>query len=443
MAKSMSEKIASILNVAPSNYGEDEVDENTSAALVDYHNENFEENFERSKLRALNDNILENTNEKYAGKISSRKTLRESDNESEENSEHDFGESTEEEDNSDNEKEDDVNDSEGSIEQSESENETDFNHFSSSGHDTVSKGYCVRNQLNIWESLLETRIQLQKCLSASNKLPIAENFKELCDNGNEEFKNKLSESKSCITKILDKMLTLQDLVVKKFPETKKIFSASNQGKKSEGSEEEITSEDDNLSNLEDENEEPMVKKRRKNEEYEEIISKRHELYKTFRNSTIQKWNDKVRIGTSKNNINSQTILSQLDHIMSDKAKLIKKTQLKRSNYKIIGEVENEEEEVYNENIFDDDDFYHQLLRELIEFKSSDITDPVQLGRQWIQLQNMRNKMKRKIDTRATKGRKIRYAVHSKLVNYMAPIDYKNTWSDEAKNELFGSLFGKK
>ena len=35
---------------------------------------------------------------------------------------------------------------------------------------------------------------------------------------------------------------------------------------------------------------------------------------------------------------------------------------------------------YDPEIFDDSDFYHQLLRELIERRSSDITDPVQLGR---------------------------------------------------------------
>lgn len=48
-------------------------------------------------------------------------------------------------------------------------------------------------------------------------------------------------------------------------------------------------------------------------------------------------------------------------------------------------------------------------------------------------------MKRKIDTRATKGRKIRYTVHPKLVNFMAPYD-KCKWSEESKAELFNSLF---
>ena len=35
---------------------------------------------------------------------------------------------------------------------------------------------------------------------------------------------------------------------------------------------------------------------------------------------------------------------------------------------------------YDEEVFDDDDFYHQQLRELIERKTSDISDPIALSR---------------------------------------------------------------
>lgn len=49
-------------------------------------------------------------------------------------------------------------------------------------------------------------------------------------------------------------------------------------------------------------------------------------------------------------------------------------------------------------------------------------------------------MKRKIDTRCTKGRKIKFDVHPKLVNFMAPVtNYQLT--DTAINELYNSIFG--
>lgn len=56
---------------------------------------------------------------------------------------------------------------------------------------------------------------------------------------------------------------------------------------------------------------------------------------------------------------------------------------------------------------------------------------------------MRNKKRKSklIDTKASKGRKIRYETHQKLVNFLAPID-TSKWTDSAKDELFSSLFCK-
>ena len=64
---------------------------------------------------------------------------------------------------------------------------------------------------------------------------------------------------------------------------------------------------------------------------------------------------------------------------------------------------------YDEEIFDDDDFYHQLLRQLIErrISYSESTDPVVMGTQWLQLQKLRTKARKSVDTKASKGRKIR------------------------------------
>lgn len=166
--------------------------------------------------------------------------------------------------------------------------------------------------------------------------------------------------------------------------------------------------------------------------------------------------------TNIKNTPTNSILQQISYILSDREKLVKRTQLKRSEFDIIGykkeplAVENtaqnsselnpveksrKDYDEYIPEIFDDSDFYHQLLRELIECKSADISDPVQLSRQWIALQQMRSKMKRKVDTKATKGRKIKYVVHNKLVNYLAP-EKCMKWSDESANELYSSLFGK-
>lgn len=276
------------------------------------------------------------------------------------------------------------------------------------------------------------------------------------------------------------MLTLQSTLFKKFPETKTISGNRKYDSKemeqkvesdeeipSDTEEEEIPSDTDPEEQIEEKSKldyKKSLPKKRKLEDYEKEIAIVNKAFKTFRDSTIQKWNEKTRLATAANfkNIPTNSILQQISYILSDKNKLIKRTQLKRSEYDIVGykkEVTNniigdqigeetnpitrdrKENDEYIAEIFDDSDFYHQLLRELIECKSADISDPVQLSRQWIALQQMRSKMKRKVDTKATKGRKIKYVVHNQLVNFMAPEKNLN-WSDESKNELYSSLFGK-
>lgn len=267
------------------------------------------------------------------------------------------------------------------------------------------------------------------------------------------------------------------MLYKNFPETKNLStkkqSVETGPEKKEESDEEIPSDTDNEeipSDTEGEEEEKLVVKslkngvipnpirKRKLEEYEIELALSHKAFKQFRDSTIQKWNDKTRLATAVNikNIPTNTILQQISYILSDREKLVRRTQLKRSEYDIVGykkaDVEQngdanpvtkgrKDNDEYIPEIFDDSDFYHQLLRELIECKSADISDPIQLSRQWIALQQMRSKMKRKVDTKATKGRKIKYVVHNKLVNYMAP-EKCTTWTDESTNELYSSLFGK-
>ena len=52
------------------------------------------------------------------------------------------------------------------------------------------------------------------------------------------------------------------------------------------------------------------------------------------------------------------------------------------------------------------------------------------------------KVKKVVDTRASKGRKLKYTVHEKLQNFMAPEDRGN-WDERQTDELFGSLFGRR
>jgi protein AATF/BFR2 len=95
-------------------------------------------------------------------------------------------------------------------------------------------------------------------------------------------------------------------------------------------------------------------------------------------------------------------------------------------------------------IYDDADFYTTLLQSLISQRSSETT--ASLGNLTLNLQPWQAareaKTKKVVDTKASKGRKLRYTVHEKLQNFMAPED-RRMWGERQSEELFSGLFGRR
>ncbi|KAJ8924345.1 hypothetical protein NQ315_007141 [Exocentrus adspersus] len=436
--ETLAEKIAGVLNTTPASFDpEDENIDDTRAKLFDYDEENEEEEVVLSNLRKQKLQLLEDTDPRYTGKIISRKSLGSSDenSESDDESEQEIGEEQEtDEENEATEEEGEYADSSDEVDSTQNASEEDEN-----SDDSVDTENILKNDRD-FRLLNKTDVSAQHRINCRKK----ENYVELKKQSGDEFSNQVSTTKDSLTNLLNKLLVLQELMKKT---TTKNVSETDDEIPSD-TEDEKVSEDDEVKEV--------PRKKRKLNDLESELSEVHGLYTNYRNTVIKKWDDKTRVATLKSSSTPHSVVNHIEHTLSDRPKLVKRTQLKRSAYTILGQeslVENEtnEENVnnvsvpteeYNTEIFDDDDFYHQLLRELIEVKSADLTDPVQLGRQWIQLQKLRSKMKRKVDTKATKGRKIKYVVHTKLVNFMAPID-DQLWTDQAKTDLFGSLFDKK
>jgi protein AATF/BFR2 len=168
---------------------------------------------------------------------------------------------------------------------------------------------------------------------------------------------------------------------------------------------------------------------------------------SHRRSILDKWSSKVR-GTSAALPNSrgkllgsasgrqQTITAVLD---AQVASEIGERPSKRSRPD------------QQESLYDDSAFYQSLLRDLVEQRMAG-TDGMKSGFDNLHqlptrlpihpVTGMRNdKVKRDIDTRASKGRKMKYTVHEKLQNFMAPED-RGTWTTRARDELFASLLGR-
>ncbi|KAJ0065395.1 hypothetical protein NL108_009537 [Boleophthalmus pectinirostris] len=320
-------------------------------------------------------------------------------------------------------------------------------------NEEVEKGKAVKNQLALWDLLLEGRIKFQKALLSANQLPQPLTFPEFKKNA--EFAGALKNSHKALKALQRSLLELHDELLVQNADTRAISLG-------EQNEEILSDEEDCEIEL---NSKKLQKRKLEMAEYPDLMAKRFAVFTPYQNTTLQKWHDKTRLTMGKTSKSfgafERNILTQIEQVLMDKERLIKRTQTRRSEYKVMGkkgaltsesEIIREEPEKQlktnshlkdvDEDIFDDDDFYHQLLRELIERKTSaaDPNDQVAMGRQWLAIQKLRSKIKKKVDTKASKGRKVRYHVHSKLVNFMAPMDH-SAMTDEAKSELYRGLFG--
>ncbi|KAK4958058.1 rRNA-processing protein bfr2 [Elasticomyces elasticus] len=162
-----------------------------------------------------------------------------------------------------------------------------------------------------------------------------------------------------------------------------------------------------------------------------------------RHATLQKWSKKTQEGrdiaqrSKLNNTAPQTtVLDVIQQHLTDTPRLIKRAQTPRS----CAPVQLANKVLEDEVIYDDADFYGLLLKELLESKSADsaATSNIDLSFQM----RREAKTKKHVDTKASKGRKLRFTVHEKLQNFMAPED-RRAWAERQADELFGSLFGQR
>ncbi|KAG8903241.1 rRNA-processing protein bfr2 [Tulasnella sp. 403] len=94
-----------------------------------------------------------------------------------------------------------------------------------------------------------------------------------------------------------------------------------------------------------------------------------------------------------------------------------------------------------DEVYDDTDFYQQLLRDVIESRSGrDGSGDQAVSDAWARKQKKARKAERAL---SNKDRRIRYDVHEKLQNFMVPVPVsRGAWHEEQVDELFSSLLGK-
>ncbi|KAK6333323.1 rRNA-processing protein bfr2 [Orbilia javanica] len=167
----------------------------------------------------------------------------------------------------------------------------------------------------------------------------------------------------------------------------------------------------------------------------------------YRTSTLEKWSSRVQasaniIPTAKKLNQSatvQTISSQLREHLVDVSGEVAKCKVPQESAPVQKAQKIDEDA----SIYDDTDFYKRLLLVLLEQRGNSATNGGVIQLAPADLQELKVKKKRaNVDTKASKGRKLRYHVHEKLQNFMMPDD-SLSWHTQQIDEFFSSLMGQK
>ncbi|KFY85123.1 hypothetical protein V500_08688 [Pseudogymnoascus sp. VKM F-4518 (FW-2643)] len=273
------------------------------------------------------------------------------------------------------------------------------------------KGNAVKAQRKTFDSLLNVRIRLQKALVATNSMTSLEQSSETSTpyKAAEEAAVKLLNTLNAMRSELDK-------------------TAMNSKKRKHTAIDTSTSNSDIWAAIQASESQSVPK----------------------RQATLAKWSARVRgttaapISRKLNTVAEQSIVDVLSEQLSgsNAERLIKRTKMPRSCAPIQVKAKITEDE----NIYDDADFYQLLLKELVDQRMVDSSSAPSMGAggqpiaQWAAAKEARTK--KNVDTRASKGRKMKFTVHEKLQNFMAPED-RGLWEPEAIDRFFGTLLGQK
>ena len=266
------------------------------------------------------------------------------------------------------------------------------------------KGAAVKKQLAVYDSLLNARIKLQKGVQTTNEMCVA--------HANPTDQAVIDVEKSALDLLETIMSLREDMVDRDIATSRK----SRKRKYNDGSHIELSTIWQDMQSLDT-------------------------LLDPWRDQTLTKWSNKVQAASSiakakKFKALDQSIIAQMNELKSDRERLVKRTQIKRFETK-----QNTPSEATFAEIFDDGDYYQQMLKDLIDSRMVDSSNASQL-RLTATKQQKQQKKQTNPDHRTSKDRRLRYDVHEKIQNFMAPMPM-GSWHAEQIDELFGSLFGRK
>lgn len=273
----------------------------------------------------------------------------------------------------------------------------------------IEKGQAIKTQRKTFDSILNTRVRLQKALISTNSM-FAENHKEETAPA-ASFEAAEAAALALLNNLSDLKASIEEA------------RTGNKRKR------------------------PTFTSATPSSEIWEDLRESEKAAKKHRKAVLEKWSAKTRttkIATAQRQLNNsaeQSLTEMLESQINNSNHLISRTQTPRSCAPLQSATT---KPVPDANIYDDADFYGLLLKELLEQRSADLSSngtadfvvqaPWQVARE--------AKTKKIVDTKASKGRRLRYTVHEKLQNFMAP-EERGLWGERQRDELFSSLFGQR
>lgn len=295
--------------------------------------------------------------------------------------------------------------------------------FAVSSDDKLEASRRAAGQISLWEKALGLRVHLQKSIDLANKLPVieaGESNQPLVLMPSSKKRKSLSNSSDSNNSISS------------------INSDSNSGKLAANA---CNIMSDFLYVLD-----PSKKVKLNASDPKSVWNSISEVQNSLRHEkwepVVNKWYSRVNFGNEKNRaqlkIFNKSIFSQIDEIISDDRVKIQKSRIPASESPRMGFEASktaggdQSKEVDNE-VYDDRTFYFLLLQSFLQSSNYDSSQNDRIAH----LKKIKSK-KKDVDKKASKGRKIRYVVHSKVQNFMFPIPDKPTTFD--RDALFQSLF---
>ncbi|QLL33412.1 hypothetical protein HG536_0E03230 [Torulaspora globosa] len=318
----------------------------------------------------------------------------------------------------------------------------------------AAKGLCILEQNRLFENIIDVRIKLQKALNSANSLPVTtESWKYLKSDKTDSL---VKESQKLLTKVLNQMIDFRNEFHIKDHISQESEKAERPQKRSIS---DLTKETDRL---------------------DDELS-------VYRSAVLNKWSTKVASASGSHALTSSKFKAinqpadvQVRNQLADTERLLKRTCLSRRgitpfrfhddlnngkldqiaaketqdddaedadldiprNYDPRKKDNNAFDTAENPYIFDDEDFYRVLLNDLVDKKISDARTANGTSAN-IAITSRSTKLKKNVDTKASKGRKLNYSIQEPIANYEAPRESGYKWSDEQIDEFFAGFLGQR